>query len=46
MLSTLTELLDDRTQQLYECRLCGTALSASDETCSNCGSAEIAHYEW
>ncbi|WP_169330928.1 hypothetical protein [Natronococcus occultus] len=30
----------------YECRNCGRELTADDESCSGCGSREIAHYEF
>ncbi|MDQ2050576.1 hypothetical protein RBH26_08755 [Natronolimnohabitans sp. A-GB9] len=46
LLEPLTELVDDSDVTLYECRSCGTTLSADTEECRQCGSTEIAHYEW
>ena len=31
---------------LYECRNCGEKFERDPETCSTCGSTEIAHYEF
>ncbi|CCI69584.1 small CPxCG-related zinc finger protein [Natronomonas pharaonis DSM 2160] len=38
--------LTDRTVSVVECRQCGTSLTDETETCPECGSQEIACYEF
>ncbi|AEN07666.1 hypothetical protein halTADL_1977 [Halohasta litchfieldiae] len=34
------------TSTLYECRHCGTTLSADTETCPTCGGEDVARYQF
>jgi len=33
------------TEQLFECRQCGTSLDKGEESCPECGSSELAEYQ-
>ncbi|WP_339103191.1 hypothetical protein [Haloterrigena salinisoli] len=45
VVTTLRRLVGDE-GELYECRNCGEKFDRELETCSTCGSTEIAHYEF
>lgn len=43
--TVLRQWLVDEDGFIYECRRCGTTLKATEQTCSTCGSTEIAEFE-
>jgi len=42
---TLRGVVGTRTTTLYECRHCGTTLSADTETCPTCGEEDVVCYQ-
>lgn len=43
-LGTVIDRFVDRTETIYECRHCGTKLTAEQTECTHCESTEIAVY--
>jgi uncharacterized OB-fold protein len=43
--TAVRQWLADEDGLIYECRRCGTTLTATEQTCSTCGSTEIVEFD-
>lgn len=46
LLESVTRLTRASTETRYECRNCGTTVTAETDACPACDRTEIAAYEW